>query len=244
LLASTVQRIKDDDAAYWVGLGDYCEFINRSDKRFSVTALADWLKVEHLGDLAKAQRDRFLDYTLPIAHKCLALVSGNHEGAIRRHYERDIHSEIVTAIKQAAGHSADYRLSLDYCGWLLLQFRRDERRTRRVIRIYLHHGFVGGKLAGAKALNMQRWLWTHDADLVVFGHSHNTSVQPEAVESVTTAGTIRYQHRIGAYAGTFMRGAEYAQQKGYFPLPSSQIEIVLRPGAREQRDRVKVITSL
>jgi len=36
LLASTVQRIKDDDAAYWVGLGDYCEFINRSDKRFSV----------------------------------------------------------------------------------------------------------------------------------------------------------------------------------------------------------------
>jgi len=223
--------------------------------------LADWLKVEHLADLAKAQRDRFLDYTLPIAHKCLALVSGNHEGAIRRHYERDIHSEIVTAIKQAAGHEPDYRLSLDHCGWLLLVFHRDERRTRRTIKLYLHHGFVGGKLAGAKALNlhhgfvggklagakalnMQRWLWSHCADLVLFGHSHNTGVQVEAVEGVTIRGTVTYSHRMGAYAGTFMRGAEYAQQKGYFPLPLSQIEIVLRPGAREQRDRVKVITSL
>ena len=209
-----------------------------------MTSLADWLRVEHLGDIAKAQRDRFLHYVLPIADKCLAMVSGNHEAAIKRHYERDVFYEIVSEIKKEAGHPPEYRLSLDYNGWLVLMFRRDAQHTRRTMRIYLHHGFVGGKLAGAKALNMQRWLWTHDADLVIFGHSHNTGVQVEATESVTAAGKVRYNHRMGAYSGTFLRGAEYAQQRGYFPLALSQIEIVLRPGAKEQRDRVKVIASL
>jgi len=242
LFGSVVQRIRDDPDCYWVGLGDYCEFINRSDKRFSVTALADWLRVEHLADLARAQRDRFLDYVLPIADKCLGLVSGNHETAIKKYYERDIHYEIVQAIKQAAGHPPEYRLGLDVCGWMLLVFMRDGVRTRRSLKLYLHHGFVGGKLAGAKALNMQRWLWTHDADLVLFGHSHNTGVQVEAVEGLSRGGKVTYSHRMGAYAGTFMRGAEYAQQKGYFPLPLSQIEVVLRPGAVEQRDRLRVVT--
>lgn len=244
LFAATCQRIAEDDRAYWLGLGDYAEFVNRSDRRFSITALADWLKVEHLGDLAAAQKERFLDYTLPIADKCLGLVGGNHEAAIRRHYERDVFYEIVQAIKQRAGHPPEYRLSLDYCGWMLLHFKRDGLRTRRTIRVYLHHGFVGGKLAGAKSLNMQRWLWSHAADLVLFGHSHNTGVQVEAVEEVSSHGKVGYQHRIGAYAGTFLRGAEYAQEKGYFPLPLSQIEVILRPGAIEQRDRVKVVTSL
>ena len=69
LFGAVVQRIKDDATAYWVGMGDYCDFINRSDRRFSVTALADWLKVAHLADLAKAQRDRFLDHVLPIAEE-------------------------------------------------------------------------------------------------------------------------------------------------------------------------------
>jgi predicted phosphodiesterase len=244
LLRSVVQRIKDDDRCYWIGLGDYCEFVNRSDKRFSTSALADWLRVEHLGDIARAQRDRFLDIIKPIADRCLAIVGGNHEWAIKQHYERDILYEIVSEIKKAAGHPADYRLCFDSCGWLVLTFRREAGRTRRTLRIYLHHGFVGGKLAGAKALNMQRWLWTHDADLVLFGHSHNTGIQVEAVESVTTAGKILFQHRIGAYAGTFLRGAEYAQRKGYFPLPLAHVEVVLRPGAVEYRDRIKVLASI
>jgi predicted phosphodiesterase len=242
LFASVVKRIKDDPTAYWIGMGDYADFVNRSDKRFSVTSLADWLKVEHLGDLAKAQRDRYLDHVLPIADKCLGLVGGNHERAIKRYYERDIHAEIVTAIKQAAGHPPEFRLGLDYCGWLQLFFRVDDKHTRGRTDIYLHHGFVGGKLAGAKALNMQRWLWSHDADLVLFGHSHNTGVQVEAVEEITRYGTVRYQHRIGAYAGTFMRGAEYAQEKGYFPLPLARVEIQLRPGAKARSERLRVVT--
>lgn len=242
---ATVERIASDPMAYWIGLGDYCEFINLSDNRFETESLADWLKVHHLGDLARAQKERFLELVEPIAGKCLALVEGNHEAAIRRRYERDIYRELVLGIKEQAGFPVGHRLALGVCGWLLLSFYRADRqtKTRRTMRFYLHHGFVGGKLAGAKALNMQRWLWTHNADCVIFGHSHNTGVQVEAVESCTTGGRIEYAQRLGVYGGTYMRGARYAQEKGYFPLPLAQVEIRVKPGSVKLEDRLHVVTS-
>jgi len=248
LFRSVVKRIEDDPDCYWFGMGDMCEFINPSDPRWDVASLASWIKMVHLGDLAKAQKDRFLEIVEPIAPKCLGLIEGNHEGTIKKYYERDIYSDIVTGIKEAGGFDADHQLALDYCGWLILRhYQRAEGERGGAAwstRISLHHGFVGGKLAGAKALNMQRWLWTHDCDLAVFGHSHNASTQVEAVESIATSGRVMHQHRIGCYGGSFMNGAEYAVRKGYFPIPKTHIEIHLRPAAHQPRDRLRVVSGL
>jgi calcineurin-like phosphoesterase family protein len=242
LFERVVDRIATDPTCYWIGMGDYAEFINASDPRFNADDLADWIRMSHLGDLARAQRDRFLSMVEPIAGRCLALVEGNHEAAIKRHYERDIYADIVTAVKELAGHPSDYKLALGGHGWLILTFRRQDDEVRRSFRINVNHGFVGGKLAGAKALNMQRWLWTHNADLVIFGHSHNTAIQVESVEGVTTGGHVTRQNRIGCYSGSFMVGADYAQRKGYLPVPLGYVEIVIRPGAQYPPDRLKVMT--
>ena len=39
-LRRVVDRIAADEWSYWVGLGDYCDFINMQDKRFSPDSLA------------------------------------------------------------------------------------------------------------------------------------------------------------------------------------------------------------
>ena len=96
-------------------------------------------------------------------------------------------------------------------------------------------------MAGAKALNMQRWLWSHECDLCIFGHSHNTMAQIEAVESVRGNKIVRH-HRIGMYSGTFMNGARYSEKAGYFPLPITQPHVILWPGAHERRDWVRVVS--
>jgi hypothetical protein len=242
MFRSVVQAIANDDRALWVGLGDYADFINRSDPRFAPESLPRWVKMSHLADLAGAQRDRFLDIIEPIAGKCLGLVEGNHERSITKYYERNIYLEIAAGVKQRAGWSQDKPLAFGYSGWLILTFHRTQTKGAvTTIKINLHHGFVGGKLAGAKALNMQRWLWTHEADLVIFGHSHNTAMQAEAVESVR-GNSIVHTSRKGMYAGTFMDGAaRYAEERGYFPLPIMQPHVILKPGAHEQRDRVRVV---
>jgi predicted phosphodiesterase len=243
MLQATVDRVAADDRALWIGLGDYADFIGRSDRRFDVASLADWMQVVHLGDIAKAQRERFVEYVAPIAGKCLGLIEGNHERAIHKYYERDVYAEIVSAIKDAGGFEPDDDLAFGYSGWLMLHFYRSDKRERgSIIRINLHHGFVGGKLAGAKALNMQRWLWTHEADLVIMGHSHNSGVQPEAVEKVR-GNRVMLENRLGCYAGTYMSGAGYAEEKGYLPLALTQPVILLQPGAHEQRDQIRVVSS-
>jgi len=250
-LKQVCDRVASEPNTYWIGLGDYCDYINRKDPRFSPGSLAKWVKVEHLTDLAAAQRDRLLTYLEPIADKCLGMIEGNHETAVKRHYERDVYLEVVNGVKEAAGHTND--LALHYNGWLWLSFyKSDEGEYRKAhtkdIRFYLHHGFVGGKLAGAKALNMQRMLWTHDCDICLMGHSHNTGVQLEAVMTASRSGKVVNKVKYGGYCGTFLRGfgmggSSYGEAKGYFPLPIGGVEVKLRPQATNPDERINMIMS-
>lgn len=244
-LAQFVQTVKNDDNGYWLDLGDSCEFINRNDKRFSVEQLADWMTLAHMADIAKAQRDRYLDIVRPIADKCLGLVLGNHELVIRQRYERDVHLEIVNAIKQWQGLDADEPLSFGVTGWLVLLFSRaGTKHSSSTIRISLHHGFVGGKLMGAKALNMQRWLWSHECDLALMGHCHVVEVQPEWVEAVRGTKIVKLK-RVGAFCGSFKgmphHADTYVQHRGFFPQGPANVVINLRPGADCRDNRIKVV---
>lgn len=236
-LRRVVQDIADDPRALWIGMGDYIDAINRSDPRFAVASLADWLITpRNLADIAAAQRDRAIEILSPIADKCLVMLSGNHETAVTKHYERDVYREIVSGIKAAAGHDPEYKLAMGYSGWLELLFREMEdghRHKSSKVLISLHHGFVGGRLAGAKALNMQRWLWTHKCDIAIFGHSHNTAIQVEAVEEIS-GRRIVHSPRWGVYAGSFLDshtqdGDTYSSVKGYLPQPTTSTVIELMP---------------
>ena len=156
LLRDTVKFIKSKRNAYWIGMGDYIDAINMSDPRFDAKTLAPWIKMVNLADLAGAQLERFIEILSPIADKCLCMLTGNHEDVIKKYYERDVYSEIVTRIKLAGGFPQDHQMKLDYYGWLRLSFHSKEgaepgSRTT-AIDLNLHHGFGGGKLAGAKAL--------------------------------------------------------------------------------------------
>jgi predicted phosphodiesterase len=248
LLKAVVGRVKEEKNTYWIDMGDKCEFINLRDPRFAPDALASWIRVSDMMDLAKAQRDRYLEFIHPIAPKVLGMVEGNHENSILRFFERNIHSEIVSHVKESGGISPEDQIDLGPYGWIQLLFYRDKKKRRgtTTVNINVHHGFVGGRLAGAKALNMQRWLWSHDCDIALMGHSHNTGVQWEAVERIDRGGRVRNSRRVGCFTGTFMEAIEgetsYAERKGYFPLPISGVEIILRPGAERARDRIRIMT--
>lgn len=239
LFQKVIQRIEQGENHYWICMGDVADYINMKDPRFSVSSLAKWIGMSELRDLAGNQRRRFSDFVRPIASKTLAMVTGNHEASILKHYERDIHLEAVSDIKVNGGFDADYNISVGYYGYLRLRFyasaKGEQKSASRVFMFNLHHGFTGGKLAGGKALNMQRWLWNHDCDVALQGHSHNTSIMKESVEYVDSAGRIRQKTKYGAFTGTFLNtvndggSSTYSEIKGYFPLPIGGVEIEVRP---------------
>lgn len=243
LIASTVNEIKNSENTYWIGMGDYADFIQMSDWRSDPATLADWITIHDLNDLSRAEKDRLLGYVKPISNKCLALLKGNHEELIRRKYERDIYSEIVMGVKETAGYGEAHHLGLGYYGWMRLAFYSDSgKHLRSTLDLYLHHGFVGGRLSGSKALNLERLLWTHAADLILLGHSHNTLSLQASVESIDQYGNLKRETRRGAFTGAFLRNADYAVKAGYLPAPVGTIEVLLQPGHIDPNKRVKIIT--
>lgn len=239
LFREVVDSIAADPEKYWISMGDVADYIARTDPRFTVGGLAKWIKTVHLSDLASAQSQRYLDIIKPIAHKCLTALSGNHELMILKHYERDIHTSNVETIKKYGGLTQD--IDLGYAGWLLLTFRLPNGQTE-TIKLSLHHGF-GGAGTGSKTINMQKWLWTHGADIAVFGHTHNTGIQIEAVEEITAGGTLRTIKRFGAYAGSFLStsfngGTSYSEMRGYPTLPLGGVEIIVKPFSE---DRIRIM---
>jgi calcineurin-like phosphoesterase family protein len=245
-LAAVVNEIANQKNAYWIGLGDYNDLINRSDPRYSPAVLADWIDISDLTDLARAQREKFLSIVKPIAGQCLGLICGNHETAIMKHYERDIYFEVVSGIKELGRFKSDHRLAFGYSGWLVLNFYRASGKERHKRTVFsLHHGYTGGKLAGAKALNMQRWLWRNDCDIALMGHSHNCDTYSVRVEGVDAGGNFYGRNRLGAFCGTFLDTSQpgidtYASVRGYPPTPVSYIKIILRPHSRAQQ-QIEVI---
>ena len=241
-LRALVERIAADERSYWIGMGDYCDFVNLSDPRFDVLALASWVRVVDLADLARAQRERFVSLVAPIAGRCLGLLCGNHEQAIQKHYERDVYAEIVAEVKTCAGWPADFNLGLGFSGWVRLAFfwGPDRGGGSCVILVNCHHGFTNARLAGGRALALQRYLWNHEADLVLFGHSHNVGSQREAVECLDRAGRVRLAQRLGVFGGTFLRPVvegitTYAERGGLPPMGVGHVDVVVKPGDRSVR---------
>ena len=232
-LRAVVEYVKKHRHAYWIGMGDYCEFINTKDPRIDYNSLARWITIRDLGDIARVQKNAFLDIITPIAHKCLALIKGNHEETIERHTERAIFNEIVVGIKERGGLPPEHKLGIGKEGYILLKLHRQpDRNATTTITIYAHHGYTNSRLAGARSLNMQRVLWTHNCDIAIMGHSHNTEVMAEAIEEIDREGNIHIRKRYGVYSGTFLRRPKYAVDKGYYPMPMGGCIITIKPGRR------------
>jgi len=247
LLNRSIGMVQANDKALWLCMGDACNFINMHDPRFSAEGLADWIKTKDLSDIAKKQVERVTDIFKPISSKCIGILEGNHEESIKKHYERDVHLEIVNKIKEYSGMKVEDKLSLGIYGWLILTFIRKTEGGSPGTRLTfnLHHGFVGGKLAGSKASEMQRWLWTHDCNVALFGHSHNTGIQIEQVESINKSNKVVYNKRYGVYTGSFLNSSvddynTYSESKGYLPIPLSGIKIDIRPGSEDPANFINI----
>jgi len=237
-LVEAINYVNDNKYCYWIGMGDYCEFINRNDtKRFQPETLAKWIKVEDLSDLVSCQRDKFLEYIKPIAHKCLGLVCGNHEDSIRKYYERNVYMEIVDRVKKLGRMKWDEPLAVGYNGWVLLRLIRKVNNNKSptcLIRISLHHGDGGGRSLGGKMNRLIDWMRTHQSDITIMGHHHNTTCHIDQIESVTSTGKLVRKRVVGVYSSTFKHttneGHEtYAERKQYPPLPTGYVRIIIKP---------------
>lgn len=220
LLQEDIQRIADDENAYWGGGGDYIDAISRKgDKRFMESSLAAWLHGQN--DVCGEQVRRFVELVKPIAHKCLYLLTGNHEDALLQYNDRDVYKDICYGVAAAAGKSAE-ALALGWEGFVGLTFKRGKHsggsgqyHDKYDLMLYSHHGSGGGRKLGGHALRMEEILLTYTCDLALLGHRH---IQQIDKKFVVTPGKERAElkARVGVWCGSYL-GSYIEADAGGFP---------------------------
>ena len=167
-LRALVKRIEADDNAYWIGMGDYCDFINLHDPRFDPRDIPGWLMGgDELADIARAESDHIANILAPIKTKCLGLIAGNHEEKLLQHSECDAYSRLVEAL---ADGKHDHRL--DHRGIVSLVFSR-QGGGGMTVNLYATHGSTSGRTQGAAANNLSNLMAQVDnIDVVLQAHLH------------------------------------------------------------------------
>lgn len=216
-IQAKVAEIARDKNAYWIGMGDYGEFITPRDKRFdeSQKSIATWCEKD---DIAETQRKWIVALFRPIRKKCIGLLYGNHEDTMRRFNHDNVHKHICDDLGVR---------NLGYSTWVRLFFRRENSTETHIIKCVFTHGSGCAITKGAKQNKLRRFMDDFNARIYGFAHVHDIIPDYKPYMDITAQpfgqAKIVEVEAVGAMTGswfrTYTRGvvASYGEMKTYPP---------------------------
>ena len=213
-LKETIQEIKQDPEDRVVLMGDCCDFINLSDPRFDIDALAPEFH-SRLGDLVRAQCEAFCEIHEPIVPQVVGLLPGNHEKKIDKHYHNNPGDKIATDL------NVPFLSEVSQA-----RFRVSDKQRSYVVKGVLSHAYKGGTQLGAKITATGKILdFFGDHDFIAQAHMHEYGALPiTTLDVMGEFGHPRIHHRerwmvlTGGYLKTYEEGAAgYGETKAYRP---------------------------
>lgn len=250
-LKGDVKEIQEDPYSFWVGGGDYAEYIHYSDKRFDPSCIDQNTK-DHLGMIGMAQAKHVKELLWPIKDKCLGMLFGNHE------------QKYAVGMNQESLHQwlcCEFGVeNLGYCAFMDLVFVRlpgskKPKLTRESLsattpngegsrfkqRCFLHHGCGHAITRAGKMNKLQEMMRYFDADIYFAAHVHEqlgiTDVQITTDEACTKLkDRVRVGVITGSYLKTYAQGiTTYGEIKGYRPTLLGSVYVTIEPDKKEVR---------
>lgn len=212
-LRRKVKEIAENPLAYWIGMGDYAEYIGYLDPRFEAENVDPEYKVHEFKYWGQRMNRDVVKELEPIKEKCLGMLRGNHEKTVSDKYLFDPALDLAE------------RFKTKYLGYecMLRIYVIDGGGTKRYsFVIYAHHGFGGGRKHGAVINNLVDLSAFYEADLFITGHTHKTISTKTDYLFLNTKGNLYAKDRGFLVTGTFLRmkqeGMEgYEVRKGLPP---------------------------
>jgi len=202
-----VQVIADDKDALVVGGGDYFEAISSSDPRFDPYEFGDTITSDELATPFAAQINHFSKLYEPTRGKWAALIRGNHETTVLRHYHTDM------AAVLAHRFNCPYLGGSDESGWIIIRmFQGDKLRQR--VKIFIQHGWGGGSTTGSPANKLYKLMMQKEAHLVLMGHHHKGITLSDAREGVSNRGVEESHVVFGAVCPPLTGKHSYSARQG------------------------------
>jgi len=210
-----VEEIKNSKNTYWLGMGDYAEFITPKDKRFdpSLKSIADWVEPDNLGH---CQTKWLTELFTPIKHKCVGLLYGNHENSIRIYNHENVQQNLCDTL------GVD---NLGYSCFLRFHFQKGGNGERHLITGAFTHGSSGAITEGAKLMALMRWMKSMDADIYGYAHLHDYLEKSLSRMYISDTGKSKIKSKVangvttGSWFRTYSQGiqASYGETRCYPP---------------------------
>ena len=234
----TIEWIRKTPNAYALGMGDYAEFINYSDKRFDPHGILPRY-MNNLGNLAMEQCRWIVKKFTPIRERIIGLIGGNHEQAILERYHFDPMAYICGQLIVP---------NLQYSALIRLKFVVREHNSRFVT-IWAHHGHGTGRTTGSAINNLKKKSEDFDADIYLMGHVHKSinEIAPK-LHLQGFGNDIRIAEGVKLYAitGTFYKAYEkgqssYSEKAGYSPTPTGITKIRIEPFRKKRLSNDRIV---
>ena len=248
-------EILNDPFTFWIGGGDYGEFIGFGDaKRFDPDAVDEKVKVKDLARLGKHTYEQIRDLFKPIAHKCLGLIVGNHEKQyMRRQQQEDLHGWLCTELGVAdLGYSCFMDVVFQHVRGFSgtvpclssTSVSKKNHAGSDTFRVWCHHGAGAAQTKGGKINRLVSFMRNFDADIFFMGHVHDqmgARLTPLCASDDCTK--IRHRTKLGVISGSYLKTyaqgvTTYGEQKGYEPVTLGAAWVAIKPDTREIWGRV------
>ena len=213
-----ISRQKD---TYVIGLGDYIDAINITDKRFDPDCVGAEFR-DVLGRLAQAQTQKAVELLIPLKDKIIGLGIGNHEMTIAKRYHYDVMVDLCG------------KLGVKYLGWTSITRLRIERPDKHahVISLFAEHTHWGGRKKGSKLNRAEDRSNDFDCDIFLSGHSHDKVCDTKTQIYVPTSGELKMREKKKVYCicpsfyNAYEEGSiSYAEVAGYSPTSTGVVRI-------------------
>jgi len=220
-----IDEIKQTKNAYWIGMGDYAEWITPKDKRFdpNLKSIAEWVEPDNI---AHCQTEWLTKLFEPIQKKCVGLLYGNHENSIRVFNHDNVIKNLCDNL------NVD---NLGFSCFLRLFFKRDNSNESHLVTGVFTHGSSGAITEGAKLMSLMRFMKSFEADIYGYAHIHDYIPKSYSRIKISPQGKIKSSVAIGATTGSWFRTytkgtvASYGEQKVYPPCEICCAKFIINP---------------
>jgi hypothetical protein len=202
---------------YWIGMGDYGDWIFYSDKRFDNYEMADWMDI---GDPWTSTSEWICDHLAPIAGHCWGMIDGNHEVTVAQRYHMPVQQWLCGRLGV---------LNLGPAAYIRLKFKRTAT-SRENIDVFAIHGWGGGRTSGARTNKLESVMACNEAHIYAMAHVHGQRpVLTIGRRSLDARGRATNREKVGVISGTYLGEAEYATRTGYAPSVIGGVPVDIWP---------------
>lgn len=229
-LKKLVEWIKEKDNVYWIGMGDFLDCINYTDKRFDSQTIAPEFR-NSLDNLVATQMHAIVEILKPIKEKCLGLHEGNHERKIRLKYQYNVIYEIWKAFNIPSipmlKDAAITRLRF-------IHVCKTYKQPCYKYDIFSIHGNVGGRKGGGKVNRLEDLCANFQADIYLIAHSHIKLTESKSMLYADNHLNLKRAKKVLAVTGCFLNGytkgaGGYCEQWMLPPTMTGVVKVSVRP---------------